>query len=153
MEFQVQFWHPSDLRLWRTSFAINVKIDWWNSNVQCCWTCLQRKISKIIDPSIPQNHLLSDISMWDTLYIPEAKKTFTSPKQKDVYIPEKKNLHPRSEKDIYIPEAKKTFTSPKRKRRLHPRSKKDVYIPKAFWILSPIQFCLYFHRSVDPSFI
>ena len=68
MEFQVQFWHPSDLRLWRTGCAIYVKIDWWNSNVQCCWTCLQRKISKIIDPSTPQNHLLLFISMWDTLY-------------------------------------------------------------------------------------
>ena len=55
MEFQVQFWHPSDLRLWRTGCAIYVQIDCWNSNVQCCWTCLQRKISKIIDPSIPQN--------------------------------------------------------------------------------------------------
>ena len=68
MEFQVQFWHPSDLRLWRTGCAIYVQIDCWNSNVQCCWTCLQRKISKIIDPSTPQNHLLLDISMWDTLY-------------------------------------------------------------------------------------
>ena len=30
-KFQVQFWHPSDLRLWRTGYVIYVKIDWWNS--------------------------------------------------------------------------------------------------------------------------
>ena len=68
MEFQVQFWHPSDLRLWRTGYVIYVKIDWWNSNAHCSRTCLQRKINKIIDPSTPQNHLQSHISMWDTLY-------------------------------------------------------------------------------------
>ena len=28
MKFQVQFWHPSDLRLWRTGYVIYVKIDW-----------------------------------------------------------------------------------------------------------------------------
>ena len=39
------------------------------SNAHCFWTCLQRKINKIIDHSTPQNHLLSDISMWDTLYV------------------------------------------------------------------------------------
>ena len=68
MEFQVQFWHPSDLRLWRTGYVIYVKIDWWNSNAHYSRTCLQRKINKIIGPSIPQNHLQSHISMWDTLY-------------------------------------------------------------------------------------
>ena len=67
MEFQVQFWHPSDLRLWRTGYVIYVKIDWWNSNAHYSRTCLQRKFNKIIDPSIPQNHLQSHISMWDTL--------------------------------------------------------------------------------------
>ena len=38
------------------------------SNAHCSWTCLQRKINKIIDLSAPQNHLLPHISMWDTLY-------------------------------------------------------------------------------------
>ena len=28
MKFQVQLWHPSDLRLWRTGYVIYVKIDW-----------------------------------------------------------------------------------------------------------------------------
>ena len=28
MKFQVQLWHPSDLRLWRTDYVIYVKIDW-----------------------------------------------------------------------------------------------------------------------------
>ena len=69
MKFQVQFWHSSDLRLWRTGYVIYVKIDWWNSNAHCSKTCLQRKINKIIDPSIPQSHLQSHISMWDTLYL------------------------------------------------------------------------------------
>ena len=27
MEFKVQFWHPSDLRLWRTGYVIYVKND------------------------------------------------------------------------------------------------------------------------------
>ena len=48
MEFKVQFWHPSDLRLWRTGCVICIKIGWWNSNVHCSWTCLWRKISKIL---------------------------------------------------------------------------------------------------------
>ena len=68
LKFQVQFWHPSDLRLWRTGYVIYVKNDWWISNAQHSRTCLQRKINKIVDPSIPQNHLQSHISMWDTLY-------------------------------------------------------------------------------------
>ena len=68
MKFQVQLWHPSDLRLWRTGYVIYVKNDWWISNAHCSRTCLQRKINKIFDPSIPQNHLQSHISMWDTLY-------------------------------------------------------------------------------------
>ena len=69
MEFQVKFWYPSDLRLWRNRCVIYVKIDWWNSNAHCPWTCLQRKISKNIDPSTPQNHWLSDISKWGTLWL------------------------------------------------------------------------------------
>ena len=40
MKSQVQFWHPSALRLWRTACVIYVKIDWWNSNAHCCWTCI-----------------------------------------------------------------------------------------------------------------
>ena len=38
------------------------------SNAHSSWTCLQRKINEIMDPSIPQNHLLLDISMWGTLF-------------------------------------------------------------------------------------
>ena len=60
-----------DLRLWRTACVIYVTINWWNSNAHCCWICSFRKISKIIGPSIPQNHLKTDISMWDTLYLIE----------------------------------------------------------------------------------
>ena len=29
----------------------------------------KEKANKIIDPSTPQNHLLFDILMWDTLYL------------------------------------------------------------------------------------
>ena len=47
MEFQIQFWHPSDLRLWRTDSVIYVKIDWRKSNAHCYWTCLYRKISPL----------------------------------------------------------------------------------------------------------
>ena len=57
MKYQVQFWHPSDLRLWRTGYVIYVKIDWWKSNAHCTRTCLHRKINKIIEPSTPQNYL------------------------------------------------------------------------------------------------
>ena len=69
LEFRVQFWYPSDWRLWRTDCVIYVKIDWWNSNAHCFWERLHIKIKKIIDPSTPQNHLLLDISMRDTLYV------------------------------------------------------------------------------------
>ena len=68
MELQVQFWHSSDLTLWRTGYVIYTKIDGWHSNAHCSWSGLQRKINKIIDPSTHQNHLLLDISIWGTLY-------------------------------------------------------------------------------------
>ena len=59
------------ITMWRTACVIYVTINWWNSNAHCCWICSFRKISKIIGPSIPQNHLKTDISMWDTLYLIE----------------------------------------------------------------------------------
>ena len=40
MEFEVRFWYPSNLRLWRIGCVIYVKNDWWNSNAHCCSTCL-----------------------------------------------------------------------------------------------------------------
>ena len=43
MKFQVQFWYPSDLKLWRTGYVIYIEIDWWNPNAHCSRTCLQRK--------------------------------------------------------------------------------------------------------------
>ena len=67
----LQTWGCGGQRLWRTACVIYVTINWWNSNAHCCWICSFRKISKIIDPSIPQNHLKTDISMWDTLYLIE----------------------------------------------------------------------------------
>ena len=39
------------------------------SNAHYHWTCLQRKINKIFDPSTPHSHLKTDISMQDTLYL------------------------------------------------------------------------------------
>ena len=50
----------------------------WGSKVKCghcSWTCLWRKINKIIDPSTPQNHLQLPISMWDTLYSAVTEKS------------------------------------------------------------------------------
>ena len=91
------------------------------------------------------------------VYIPEAKETFTSPKNKS-YIPEKKNcftspkqkrhLHPRREKDVYIPETKKTFTPPEKKLF-------ENYIPEAythFHLLYNFGW-LYHSFSVDQSFL
>ena len=66
MELQVQFWHSSDLTLWRTGYVIYTKIDGWHSNAHCSWTGLQRKINKIIDPSTHQNHLLFRTFQFET---------------------------------------------------------------------------------------
>ena len=48
LKFLVQFWHPSDLRLWRIGYVIYVKKDWWISNAHCSRTCHQRKIKKLL---------------------------------------------------------------------------------------------------------
>ena len=76
MKCQLQFWYPSDLRLWRTGYVIYVKNDWWNSNAQCSRVCLQNKINIIIDSPTPKNPLQSHISMWDTLYMDQALLLF-----------------------------------------------------------------------------
>ena len=48
-----------------------------NSNAHHFRTCLERKTNTIIDPSTPQNHLQSHISMWDTLYVGFSKTFFS----------------------------------------------------------------------------
>ena len=53
----------------RPAFGTCMNYKGQKSNAHCSWTYLQRKINKIIDPSLPQNHLQSHISMWDTLYV------------------------------------------------------------------------------------
>ena len=68
-QWAYDIWHSLFQRLWRPAFGTFMKYKGQKSNAHCSWTCLQRKINKIIDPSTPQNHLLSDISMWDTLYL------------------------------------------------------------------------------------
>ena len=87
---------------------------------------------------------------------------FTSPKKKDVYIPEaNRRLHPWSKKYIYIPEAKKSFTFPKqkrhfhpqrllhpeRKRRLHPRGKKTFRSSKIKHLHPRSKKPVYIHKA------
>ena len=66
---------------------------------------------------------------------PQKNQTFTSPRQKDIYIPEAKRLYIPKTKRCLHPIIKKTFTSPKQKavyipeaKRLYIPEKKDVYI-------------------------
>ena len=53
-----------------------MKTKWWNTNAQPSWRCINRKISKIFNPSMPQSHLLSHSSIWDTLYVRECCHNF-----------------------------------------------------------------------------
>ena len=67
IQFFYDIWHPLFQRLWRPAFGTCMKHKGQKSKAHCSWTCLQRIINKIIDHSTPQNHLQSQISMWDTL--------------------------------------------------------------------------------------
>ena len=73
------------------------------------------------------------------------------PPKKYVYIPEEKTFTSPKQTDVYIPEAKNTFTSLKQKSRLHSPNKKDIFIPKDFYTLKEKEvYILEAKRHLDP---
>ena len=55
-------WYLAPL-LWRPAFGTCMRCKGQKSNAHNYWTCLQREINKFFDPTTPQNHLKTDISI------------------------------------------------------------------------------------------
>ena len=91
MPFFSDIWHPFFQRLWRPTNVTYIKSKGQKSNAHYSWTCLQRKINKIIDLSTPQNQLQSHISMWDTLSQHDGVRTTM-----------KKKVHPKFFQNLFL---------------------------------------------------
>ena len=53
----------------RPAYVSFLKTGWWNTKFQTSWSHKAPWFTKIHNSTTPQSHLLSTISMWDTLYL------------------------------------------------------------------------------------
>ena len=70
MKYHIEIYHLFCRRLWRPAGVNFLKTGWWNSNAHYSWSHYNSStiIQKHLDFSTPQSHLVSLVSLWNTLY-------------------------------------------------------------------------------------